>query len=128
MARSQFADIRWARKQLGKSQSEMSRLLGVSVRAVQSYEQGWRHVPPLVERATALLVYLSRRKELGDMSPCWEVRKCDDRDGCPTYELGAGDVCWMLPSTRCSNGDKAGREERLVECQQCPVVQRWLRA
>ena len=38
------------RKHLGKTQKELAELLGVSVKSVSSYEQGWRNIPPHVER------------------------------------------------------------------------------
>ena len=33
------------RKKLNKTQRELAELLGVSIKAVHSYEQGWRTVP-----------------------------------------------------------------------------------
>ena len=39
-----------ARAKLGKTQKEFGKLLNVSTKAVQSYEQGWRPVPLHVER------------------------------------------------------------------------------
>ncbi|MDH4317770.1 MAG: helix-turn-helix domain-containing protein, partial [Desulfobulbaceae bacterium] len=38
-----------ARAKLGKTQKELAELLGISLKAVQSYEQGWRSVPLHVE-------------------------------------------------------------------------------
>ena len=38
------------RKRLNKTQKQMAQLLGVSIKAVHSYEQGWRSVPAHVER------------------------------------------------------------------------------
>jgi DNA-binding transcriptional regulator YiaG len=38
------------RKELLKTQKQMSELLGISLKAVQSFEQGWRSIPPYVER------------------------------------------------------------------------------
>ncbi|MEN8143025.1 MAG: helix-turn-helix transcriptional regulator, partial [Thermodesulfobacteriota bacterium] len=34
-----------ARKLLNKTQKHLSELLGISIKAVHSYEQGWRKVP-----------------------------------------------------------------------------------
>ena len=34
-----------ARKILGKTQKQLAELLGTSIKAVHSYEQGWRTVP-----------------------------------------------------------------------------------
>ena len=33
------------RIRMNKTQNQMSQLLGVSVKAVQGYEQGWRNIP-----------------------------------------------------------------------------------
>ena len=130
MAATRFDSVRWVRDQLGKSQSQMARLLGVSTRAVQSYEQGWRKTPSLVAQRAALVLYLSRRNELGEMPPCWEVRGCppEEQEQCPTHEMGAGDLCWMLPSSRCKSSGAAAPDKQLVECEACPVMQRWLPA
>ena len=38
------------RKKLNKTQKQMSQLLGTSLKAIHSYEQGWRTIPPAVER------------------------------------------------------------------------------
>ena len=40
----------YIRKKLNKTQKQMAQLLGTSVKAVHSYEQGWRKVPAYVER------------------------------------------------------------------------------
>ena len=45
-----------ARKQLRKTQKEMASLLGTSVKAVRSYEQGWRSVSTHVERQVFFLL------------------------------------------------------------------------
>ena len=70
-------DLKRVRKALGKSQSELAALLGISTRAVQSYEQGWRRLPPYVQRLTGLLLFLKRRKDGPNLSPCWEILECD---------------------------------------------------
>jgi len=49
-----------SRTRLDKTQKEMSQLLGVSVKAIYSYEQGWRSIPTHVERQVFFL--LSRKK------------------------------------------------------------------
>ena len=47
MNRKEFSRIR---QHLGKTQKEMAQLLGTSVKAIQSFEQGWRSVPGHIER------------------------------------------------------------------------------
>ena len=49
-----------ARTKLDKTQKEMAQLLGVSVKAIYSYEQGWRSIPTHAERQVFFL--LSRKK------------------------------------------------------------------
>lgn len=44
------------RKRMNKTQSQMAQLLGVSVKAVHSYEQGWRNIPAHVERQMFFLI------------------------------------------------------------------------
>jgi transcriptional regulator with XRE-family HTH domain len=44
------------RKKLKKTQKQMAKLLGTSIKAIQSYEQGWRSVPVSVERQFFFLV------------------------------------------------------------------------
>jgi DNA-binding transcriptional regulator YiaG len=52
-----LSDIPRVRKVLGVSQAQMAALLGISTKAVQSYEQGSRSVPAHVQRLAALLLY-----------------------------------------------------------------------
>ncbi|MFC2013250.1 helix-turn-helix domain-containing protein [Chloroflexota bacterium] len=47
MESKEFSKIR---QHLGKSQNQLARLLCVSPKAIQSFEQGWRNVPPNAER------------------------------------------------------------------------------
>ena len=44
------------RNTLNKTQRQMAQLLGTSIKAIQSYEQGWRSVPPSAERQMFFLV------------------------------------------------------------------------
>jgi len=120
MASLQFTDIKGVRKSLGKSQTEFAGLIGRSVRALQSYEQGWRDVPEHVQRTAALLVYLHGRKTPSDVKPCWEIRRCKpkERETCPVYELRAGYLCWLL-SSQCSAGSKKTGH---IACGDCAVM------
>jgi DNA-binding XRE family transcriptional regulator len=38
-------DFKEIRAKLVKTQKEMAQLLGVSIKAIHSYEQGWRKIP-----------------------------------------------------------------------------------
>ncbi|MCF8038347.1 MAG: hypothetical protein K9K79_03435, partial [Desulfohalobiaceae bacterium] len=82
-----------ARSVLGKTQKVMARLLGVSLKAVHSYEQGWRNIPAHVERQVFFL--LARRPGRSkEPPPCWEQTDCprEIRDCCPAWEYDAGNL------------------------------------
>jgi hypothetical protein len=130
MSAESFTDLRAVRDSLDKSQSEFARLLGISTRAVQSYEQGWRPVPPYVQRMIGMLLFLSWRKEGNRPAPCWKIRDCppEQRDACPTFELGAGDLCWLLHGSPCKEEAARLRADGIAGCSSCPVVGQWLRA
>ena len=76
---------------LGKTQSEIAQLLGVSVKAVHSYEQGWRSIPGHVQRQILLLV--QRKQHVDQPSlPCWTKTACPEalRRSCPAWEFQIG--------------------------------------
>ena len=122
-----LADLKGTRLLLKKSQSEMAELLGVSVRAVQSYEQGWRKTPLKIQQISALLLYLNWRKHGGRPRVCWRVRKCSpaQRATCSAFQYKAGDLCWLLTGSSCSEDAPKTAETKLAQCAQCDVVRPW---
>lgn len=54
MTTHEFHDIR---AHLKKTQREMAALLGISLKAVESYEQGWRRIPANIERIAYFLLF-----------------------------------------------------------------------
>ena len=72
MERQEFSKIR---RCLGKTQSQMAQLLGVSLKAIQSFEQGWRNIPVHIERQVLFLL-ASKKSPPRKERPCWVVRKC----------------------------------------------------
>jgi len=122
-------DLRSIRQALGKTQSEMAGLLSVSTRAVQSYEQGWRPVPPHVRKMAIFLLCVSRRHK-GKVVPCWQIRKCSKRDraACPAHQLGEGELCWLVTGDACPLAESASSEDKAERCAKCPVLMERLRA
>jgi DNA-binding XRE family transcriptional regulator len=55
MDKTEFSQIR---HRLGKTQAQIAQLLGVSPKAIQSFEQGWRNIPTHVERQLLFLLFL----------------------------------------------------------------------
>jgi DNA-binding XRE family transcriptional regulator len=128
MATAQLCDLKSVRQALGRSQSELAALLGVSTRAIQSYEQGWRPVPQHVQKSAALLLFLNWRKDMYALSPCWKVRQCvpAERENCPAYEFRAGELCWLITGTFCNGTKRDTWEAKIAHCRQCVVMTRWL--
>ena len=113
-----------ARTKLDKTQKEMSQLLGVSVKAIYSYEQGWRSIPAHAERQVFFL--LSRKRggrKLG--KPCWVIKKCAPkrRKQCPAHEYKAGRFCWLVNGTICECKAQKSWKEKMKICRECSVMQ-----
>lgn len=115
MDRRLFVEIR---RYLGKTQAEMAQLLGTSVKAVQSFEQGWRKIPPHAERQS--LFFLSK-KTAGQRGPCWEAMKCPEERKlrCPAWEFQAGDLCWFISGTLCQGVANKTWAEKMQRCWEC---------
>ena len=112
-----------ARTKLDKTQKEMSQLLGVSVKAIYSYEQGWRSIPTHVERQMFFL--LSRKRGNRDLAkPCWIIKKCPSkrRKECPAYEYNAGRFCWLVNGTICECKAQKTWKEKMKICRECAVM------
>ena len=119
MDKQEFSAIR---KKLNKTQKQMAQLLGVSIKAVHSYEQGWRTVPPAVERQMFFLVSRSN----ADGKPktnCWEARNCPEevKMGCPAWEFHSGDLCWFINGTVCHGSTHKTWKEKMALCRKCNV-------
>ncbi len=111
-----------ARASLGKTQKELAQLLGISPKAVQSYEQGWRNVPLHVERQLLFLVVNQRSHDTKKRNQCWNTRKCALKRDCPAWEFQAGHLCWFLSGTLCEKGADKNGKEKMDICRQCPVL------
>jgi DNA-binding XRE family transcriptional regulator len=115
------------RATLGRTQAELADALGLSVKAVQSYEQGWRDVPVRVMIQLVVLLALYRKHSMDDI-PCWETRHCEEdmRSSCAAFTIGKGQFCWFVGRKDCRPTAGSGPENALP-CMTCPVVQRLLR-
>ncbi len=111
------------RKKLEKTQRQMAQLLGVSIKAVHSYEQGWRSVPVHVERQIFFLI--SRlKKNIGDGVPCWDIKACptEKKELCPAWEFQAGELCWFISGTICDGNVHGNWKEKMKLCRSCEVM------
>jgi len=120
--RTEFTTIR---KRLSKTQRELAELLGSSLKAVSSYEQGWRTIPGHVERQ--LLFLFSKKIQLEDQN-CWDILECptEKKENCPAWEFHAGNLCWFINGTICDLRSKKNWKEKIVHCRKCKVLKRLL--
>jgi len=120
MDNKEFVEIR---KKLDKLQREIANLLGISLKAVCSYEQGWRTIPVHAERQ--LLFLLSRKGTRGrEIGNCWDLRDCPEerRNACPAWEYNAGQFCWFINGTICEGVPSKSWEKKLEVCKNCAVM------
>ena len=112
-----------ARKRLSKTQKQMAGLLGTSLKAIQSYEQGWRSIPTHVERQVFFLV--SRMRETSkNERPCWVIKKCLPvrKKQCPAWEFQSGRLCWFINGTMCEGKIQRDWQKKMTICRSCEVI------
>ena len=119
MTREEFS---LARKKLGKTQKSLAELLGVSLKAVQSYEQGWRTVPLHVERQIYFLLVNIRKNKPAKRKDCWNVKKCACKKTCPAWEFQAGHLCWFLNGTQCECTVNKNLKNKIEICRKCDIL------
>jgi len=115
------------RKKIDKTQKQMAQLLGVSVKAVHSYEQGWRNISAHVERQ--MFFFLSRIK--GNQKyrkACWVIKKCppETKKKCPAWEFQAGELCWFINGTNCCGDACMDWADKMKCCRSCKVFKSFL--
>ena len=110
------------RKKLEKTQKQMAQLLGTSIKAIHSYEQGWRTIPVHVERQLYFLVTRKLRGNKG-IKPCWDARTCpqERREHCPAWEFSTGDLCWFINGTICDGTVHDSWKEKMKLCRTCDM-------
>ena len=120
--------VKQLRKELGLSQREMSELLGVSKKAVQSYEQGWREAPPHVEQQVLLHTIFHRRPR-GSLPRCWKVNRCPSaiRTRCPAFRIKQPGFCWFITGTLCHGHPTGSWAAKRGLCLKCEVLRGMLK-
>ena len=119
MQRIQFAAIR---RHLEKTQNQMAQISGVSPKAIQSFELGWRNIPAHIERQ-ALLVLALKSRATKKAKPCRLTRRCpaEDRQNCPAWQFHAGNLCWFINGTICEGTAQGSRQKKMKICRECKV-------
>jgi DNA-binding XRE family transcriptional regulator len=123
MKNHEFSRIR---KFLGVTQSQMARILCVSPKAIQSFEQGWRNIPPYIEREMLLLLSLKESMNTDrSVRPCWEIKNCPDdwKVNCLVWRLKVRHFCWYINGTYCQGKAHKNWEEKIQICRECKIFQ-----
>ena len=122
MRNSEFSSIR---ARLGKTQKELAQLLGTSLKAIQSFEQGWRNIPVHVERQVLFLLahHAPGLRKAGQN--CWTKKNCprESRNQCPAWEYRLGRLCWFINGTVCHGKTQASWQKKMNLCRKCEVFQ-----
>ncbi len=100
MKKDTFVKIR---KKLNKTQREMAILLGISIKTVESYEQGLRNIPVNIERIVYYLFFKLNMDKFNEKARCWENKKCPShiRENCVAWVAKEGFFCWFLTGKSC---------------------------
>jgi hypothetical protein len=124
MDNKEFSAIR---RQLEKTQNQMAQLLGASLKAIQSFEQGWRHIPVHIERQVLFLL-ASKKMPPRKEGPCWVIRKCpvEIRQNCPAWEFQVGTLCWFINGTVCHGQVQKDWRQKMTLCRHCKVFRHML--
>ena len=122
-------NVREIRAEMGLSQSELGALVGISSRAIQSYEQEWRQPSELVERMLLLLLVAHRNGTRLSRFRCWEQTECSPgvRKRCIAYAARQGHLCWFLTGTMCKGQRQESWSDKLRLCLDCGFMQALLR-
>lgn len=113
-------DFKKSRKKLGKTQKQLASLLGMSLKTIHSYEQGWRTIPTHIERQIYFLL-IHQRGRNKSLTPCWEKKQCAIREQCPAYEFQSGHLCWFLCGTLCDCAQDTTSKNKLKICKSCEI-------
>jgi len=110
------------RQKFRRTQKQMAELLGTSVKAIQSFEQGWRKVPVYIERQL-LFLWATKMGVARGKSPCWKIRACPPqvRESCPAWEFKSGRLCWFINGTLCQGKAQGTWAKKMKLCRKCEV-------
>jgi hypothetical protein len=122
-------EFSFLRQKLQKTQKQMAELLGASLKAVQSFEQGWRKVPVHIERQVLFLM-CTKQGNPRNPRPCWDIRDCspETRKACPAWEFNMGDLCWFINGTICQGKSQGSWVKKMKVCRNCEVFSQTMKA
>lgn len=117
--------VKRIRGKVGMTQAQVANALGVSLRAIQSYEQGWREVPTHI-MIQLLVLAAAHHPAKAKREACWEITGCslERQVKCPCRHTD-GSLCWLVSGRKCAeNVDSTAND--IKKCLDCPVVNQFL--
>jgi DNA-binding XRE family transcriptional regulator len=124
MGKKEFLRIR---RNLEKTQIQLAQLLGISLKAIQSFEQGWRNISVHIERQILFLLAMKKLPRKNSR-PCYVIRKCsiETKRNCPAWEFQIGHLCWFINGTICQGHVQVSWSRKMKICRQCEVFRSML--
>ncbi|MDD2599267.1 MAG: helix-turn-helix domain-containing protein [Kiritimatiellae bacterium] len=117
--------VKQIRKHARLTQSAVAQALGVSIRAIQSYEQGWREVPTHI-MVQLLVLAAAHHTGASERAACWDVTRCPpERQAlCPCRRTD-GRLCWLVSGRLCAAPSTSGPKD-VQRCMECSVIKQIL--
>lgn len=121
MSRQSCVDLKAIRTKVGLAQAEFADILGVSVRTIQSCEQGWRTPSPSVEKSALLLLMIHLHGSEVGSHVCWDAIGCSEseRESCLVYQGKQGHLCWLLSGHICKGIRLRSWTDKKQLCKEC---------
>ena len=112
---------RVVREELMLSQAGFADLLGVSTRAVQSWEQGWRKPSSALQKSILLALIAWRQGDNFGARMCWEAKDCPEatRERCLAYRARQGHLCWFMTGNICQCRHLRNWPDKMAFCGEC---------
>ena len=113
------------REELRLSQAGFADLLGVSTRAVQSWEQGWRKPSSALQKSILLALIAWRQGDNFGARMCWEAKDCPQatRERCLAYRGRQGHLCWFMTGNICQGRRLRNWPDKMAFCGECTFFQ-----
>ncbi len=119
-------EFKTLRKKLQKTQKQLAELLGMSLKTVHSYEQGWREIPNHIQRQLYFLL-TQQRNRIQKPVACWKIKNCSAKKQCPAWEFQSGHLCWFLGNTLRDQDRDIAYKDKMSVCRDCEVLQNLLK-
>lgn len=119
-------NVKLIRKKMGLTQAAVAQALGVSIRAIQSYEQGWREVPTHI-MVQLLVLAAAHHTGASERAACWDVTRCppERQAVCPCRRTD-GRLCWLVSGRVCAAPTSSGPND-IERCMECAVIKQILK-